>query len=380
VRADVVVIGAGPAGSAAAATLAAGGARVVLADKAAFPRDKICGDGLLPDALAALAALGAADGVRAAAHPVSWLRLRGAASGTVRLPLAGLVVRRHTLDALLVEHARRAGAEVLSGAALTGLDAGPGGFAAARMATAAGEVAIAAGAFVLATGAARRPRELAGLGEGKPRSAVALRGYARLAGLPDDELLVDLRSDLAGGYAWAFGVGDGLWNVGCGLPHDSRRTASLGKSLERFLRELGGAEWVTPPRGAPLLTAFPRMPFTRANLAAVGDAAGLTRPFSGEGIGPSLWSGVAIAESLLAQPRARGVDAYRRRMVRRYRRDFAAWRLGELFLNYPRLGEWLIAKAQHPGAQRRLAAMLADTLPAERVLSPWGLVRLLIRR
>ncbi len=379
-RADVVVIGAGPAGSAAAATLARGGARVVLADKAAFPRDKVCGDGLLPDAVAALAAIGAGDAVRSAAHPVSSLRLRGAASGSVRLPLAGLVLRRHALDALLVEHARRAGAELLSGAALTRFDAGSGRLSAVSLATSAGDVTITAGAFVLATGAARRPRELAGLGGGKARSAVAIRGYTRLAGLPEDELLVDLRPDLAGGYAWAFGVGDGIWNVGCGLPRDSRSTVSLTKALEGFVRDVGGAEWVTPPRGAPLLTSFAKMPFTRDNVAAVGDAAGLTRPFSGEGIGPSLWSGVAIGECLLRHAGPDGVAAYRRRMLARYRRDFRAWRLGELFLNFPRLGEWLIAKAHHPGAQRRLAAMLADTLPAEQVLSPWGLVRLLIRR
>jgi geranylgeranyl reductase family protein len=380
VKADVVVIGAGPAGSAAAATLAAGGARVVLADRATFPRDKICGDALLPDALAALVAIGAADDIRRVSHPVSWLRLRGAASGTVRVPLSGLVIRRHELDALLVEQACRAGADLIPGATLAGLDDGAAGVAAARLATAAGDVAIEARAFVLATGAARRPREIAGLGAGKERSAVALRGYAQLPGLPEDELVIDLRGELAGGYAWAFCAGDGVWNVGCGLPRDSRRATSLGKALERFLRDLGGKEWTVPPRGAPLLTAFPKMPFTRANLAAVGDAAGLTRPFSGEGIGPSLWSGVAVGECLLREAGSGGVERYRCRMVARYRRDFRAWRLGEQFLNFPRLGEWLIAKAHHPGAQRRLAAMLADTLPAERVLSPWGLVRLLIRR
>jgi menaquinone-9 beta-reductase len=379
-RRDVVVIGAGPAGSAAAAVLAAGGARVVLADRTAFPRDKICGDGLLPDAIAALSRLGAADAVRAAAHPVSRLRFRGARQGTVALPVAALVLRRSVLDALLVERAVAAGAELLAGAALAALERTGGAFSAARFATAGGEVTVAARAFVLATGAARRPRELAGLGEGRPRSAVALRGYARLRGLPEDELLVDLRGELAGGYAWAFGGADGVWNLGCGLTRENRRVVSLGKALEAFLRELGGSGWVEAPRGAPLLTAFPAMPFVRDNLAAVGDAAGLTRPFSGEGIGPSLWSGIAAGECLLGEADASGVAAYRRTIASRYRRDFRAWRLGERFLRYPRLGEWLIGKAQHPGAQRRLAAVLSDTLPAQRVLSPWGLVRLLARR
>jgi geranylgeranyl reductase family protein len=380
VRADIVVIGAGPAGSAAAAVLAAGGARVVLADRAAFPRDKICGDALLPDALAALARLGAEREVRRAGHAVAALRLRSYGGRSVRLPLDGVVMRRAALDALLVARAAAAGAEVLPGATLAGLDGDGRNFAAARFFTSTGETTVAARAIVLASGAARRPRELAGLGEGEPRSAIALRGYARLAGFPVDELLIELRAELAGGYAWAFCAGGGVWNVGCGLPGGSRHAGSLGKAAERLLRDLGGGEWSVPPRGAPLLTAFDGLPFTRGNLAAVGDAAGLTRPFSGEGIGPALWSGIAAGECLLEGDPAAGVAAYRRRMLARYRKEFRAWRFGELFLRFPRLGEWLVAKAQHPGAQRRLAALLAGTVAAERVLSPWGLVRLLVRR
>ena len=182
-RADVLVIGAGPAGSAAAAVLAAGGARVVLADRAAPGRDKVCGDGLLPDAVAALAALGAEGEVRRAGQAVVALRLRGAGGGGVALPVNGVVIRRSELDALLVAGAAAAGAELLTGATLAGLERDGRTFTAARFLTATGETAVAARAFVLATGAARRPRELAELGEGEARSAVALRGYVRLAGV-----------------------------------------------------------------------------------------------------------------------------------------------------------------------------------------------------
>ena len=379
-KTDVLVIGAGPAGSAAAAVLAAGGARVVLADRSSFPRDKVCGDGLLPDALAALAELGVEREVRQAGHAVAALRLRAGDAGSVRLPLDGVVMRRTRLDALLVERATAAGAELLAGAALAGFERDGRAFAAARFQTASGEATVSARAFLLATGAAHRPRELAGLDGGGARPAVALRGYARLAGPPDDELLIQLGADLAGGYAWAFCAGGGLWNVGCGVARGRRGAAPLGKAADRLLSVLGGSEWSVPPRGAPLLTAFGGVPFVARNLAAVGDAAGLTRPFSGEGIGPSLWSGVIAARCLLGVDPAFGVEAYRRRMLARYRRDFRAWRFGELFLRFPRLGEWLVAKAQHPGAQRWLAALLAGTVPAERVISPWGLVRLLLRR
>jgi flavin-dependent dehydrogenase len=379
VRADVLVVGAGPAGSAAAAVLAAGGARVVLADAAVFPRDKVCGDGLLPDAVAALAELGAEREVRRAGHPIAALRLRDAGAGAVRVPADGAVVRRAVLDALLAGRAAVAGAELLTGATLVGFERSGGRFVGARLRTAAGETTVAARAFVLATGAARGPRELAGLGGGG-RPAVAVRGYARLSGLPRDELLLDLRADLTGGYAWAFCTGGDEWNVGCGLPHDSRHAGSLVQAGGRFLRELGGAAWSSPPRGAPLLTSFPALPLARANLVAVGDAAGLTRPFSGEGIGPSLSSGIAAGRCLLADASAGGAAAYRRTMLRRYRADFRAWRFGERFLRYPRLVRWLVARAQHPGAQRRVAAVIAGTLPVERVVSPLGLLRLLVGR
>jgi flavin-dependent dehydrogenase len=379
VRADVLVIGAGPAGSAAAAVLAAGGARVVLADAAEFPRDKVCGDGLLPDALAALAELGAEAEVRCAGHPITALRLRDSGAGTVRVPADGAVVRRVVLDALLAGRAAAAGAEPLAGATLVGFERSGDEIAAARLRTATGDTVVPASAFVLATGAARGPRELAGLcGGGRP--AVAARGYARVSGLPRDELLLDLRADLAGGYAWAFCIGGDEWNVGCGLPHDSRHAGSLVQAAGRFLCELGGAAWSSPPRGAPLLTSFPAPALAHANLVAVGDAAGLTRPFSGEGIGPSLWSGIVAGRSLLAAASAAGAAAYRREILRRYRADFRAWRFGERFLRHPRLVRWLVGKARHPGAQRRVAALVAGTLPVERIVSPLGLLRLLMRR
>lgn len=375
--ADVAVIGAGPAGSAAAAVLAAGGARVALADRAVFPRDKVCGDGLLPDALAALAELPVGERVRELAQPVRGVRLRSMGGRTVVLPLAGAVIRRLHLDALLLEGAAAAGAAVISGT-LAGITAGDSATA-VRLSTAVGEVSIRAGAVLLATGAARRPRELAGFGDSALRSAVALRGYARLGRLAEDELLIDLSEELAGGYAWAFHVGGGLWNVGCGLAGGRAKRTSMARLANRFLADLGGS-WEAAPSGAPLLTVFPRLPFTRGPVAAVGDAAGLTRPFSGEGIGPSLWSGIVAAHSLLERPGTAGIELYRRRILARYRRDFRAWRLGEMFLRVPRLGGWLVARAHHPGARRKLAAVLADEIPAARVLSLWGLLRLLVRR
>lgn len=378
-RADVLVLGAGPAGSAAAAVLARGGARVVLADRAAFPRDKVCGDALLPDALAALGELGARAAVSAVAHPVTAVTLSAPPVAPVRLAVAGAVLRRERLDALLLEHAIAAGAQFLPGAALERLTSESGRFTSARLATADGSADVSAEAIVLATGAARAPRRLAGLERLPLRSAAALRGYARLEGVAPDELLVAFPDQLPGGYVWAFPCGAGEFNVGCGIFAGSS-APSLAATLRSWAASLG-ARFEIAPGGAPLLTTFLQGPFTHANLAAVGDAAGLTRPLSGEGIGPALASGIAVARELLVSPGADGVAAYRRWAVGRWAREWRAWQFGEAVVGHPRLTRWVVAQAaRHEGARRRCAAVLAGTLAPARVLSPLGLLRLLLAR
>ena len=378
-RADVLVLGAGPAGSAAAAVLARGGARVALADRASFPREKVCGDALLPDALAALGELGARVAFDAVAHPVSAIALSAPPTGPVRLAVAGAVLQRGRLDALLLEHAVAAGAWFLPGATLERLAFESGRFTAARLATENGVVDVAAEAIVLATGSARGPRRLAGLERRPLRSAAALRGYARIEGAAADELQVAFLDELPGGYVWAFPYGPGEFNVGCGIFADSS-ASSLGAALHRWTASLG-ATFEIAPAGAPLLTFFPRGAFTRANLAAVGDAAGLTRPLAGEGIGPALASGIALARALLVSPGAAGVTAYRRWAVGRWAREWRAWQFGEAVVGHPRLTRSVVAQAaRHEGARRRCTAVLAGTLAPGRVLSPLGLLRLFLAR
>jgi flavin-dependent dehydrogenase len=241
-------------------------------------------------------------------------------------------------------------------------------------------VTIAADAFLIATGAARKPREVAGLGPSGP-SAAALRGYTRVDGLAREELLVALLRELPAGYAWAFPGPDDLWNVGCGVFAGIRGAPPLSRLLERFRAGIGGRPWERPPSGAPLVTSFPSRVIARANLAAIGEAAGLTRPFSGEGIGPSLESGLLAARCLTELSGEAGVAAYRRELVRRYRSDFRAWRFGEIFLRTPRLIDLIVHRAgRFPGALRRCADVLGGTTSAGAVLSPFGLMRLVLGR
>jgi menaquinone-9 beta-reductase len=376
---DVAVIGAGPAGCAAAAALATGGARVALADRAEFPRDKTCGDGLLPDAQRALAELGVLDAVAAAGTTAPTLAMRTASGLQARFPVPSVVARRRDVDRILLERAVAAGAVFLPGHAFERVTRVHDHVATVQLAAATGHVELAARAFLVATGAARRPRELAGLGGGGV-SAAALRGYATVGGLPGDELLIALLGELPRGYAWAFPGPEGAWNVGCGVFAGARQAPSLGKVLARFLASIGGT-WREPPQGAPLVTSFPALAFARGNLAAIGEAAGLTRPFSGEGIGPALESGLMAARCLLAAPDEGGIAAYARELRRRYAGDLRAWRFGEQFLRVPRLVDAIVRRANRfPGALRRCAAVLGGTMSASRVLSPWGLLRLIAGR
>ena len=379
ITADVVVCGAGPGGAAAATVLARGGARVLLVDRAVFPREKICGDGLLPDALEALAELGLSP--TGLAPAVSALRLVTSSGRWLRVPVSARVVRRRDLDAAVLAGALTAGAELVTGAELAGFDADGAGFRVARLATPAGPILAEAGAFVLATGAAQRPRAMAGLTARRRERAVAVRGYVAGAELPADEMRVSLLADLPLGYAWAFPLPDGAWNLGCGVMAGRTGAPPLTRVAERYRALCGGGGWLSPPRGAPLLTFHPSGPAGRANLAAVGDAAGLTRPFSGEGIGPALASGALAARCLLAEPGVAGVARYRRELRARYAGDFAAWRFGARLLRLSWLVDAAVGRAaRFPGALRRLSGVLGGTISAQRVLSPLGLVRLALGR
>lgn len=376
---DVCIVGAGPAGTAAATVLARGGARVVLADRASFPREKVCGDGLLPDAVAVMDELGVPVPASTVARAPG-LAMRTASGRAVRFDVPGVVVRRRDLDQALLDGAISSGAEFLAGHALAGIRDEEDGRCVVALASAGRVVEVEADALLVATGAAPGAPRLVGLGP-RARPGAALRGYADVPGRDADALLVALLPELRRGYAWAFPGAGGVWNVGAGVFAGARRVPPLSAVLDRFLAGLGG-RWVEKPRGAPLLTSFPRAPIVRGRVALVGEAAGLTRPFSGEGIGPAMRSGVIAASSLLAKPSPRGgLSDYERRLKDEFARDFGAWRFGERLLAFPGLVEAIVARAtRFPGALRRCAGVLGGTIPARRVLSPVGLLRLLVGR
>ena len=340
---EVAVVGGGPAGAAAAISLARAGVDVVLVDKARFPRDKCCGDGLTVAALRELEALGLRPESVPGWQVVHDVHLRSPSGRQVHLPLPrgqgqyAVCVPRLSLDAALVDLARAAGAKVHDGHALRG--------AAVRGAGVELEVeglgTVRAAYAVGADGAWSPLRKALGAHQpGYLGDWHAFRQYFRNCGPGARDLWVWFDADLLPGYMWSFPLPGGRANVGFGLERnegfDAHRMGELWPELLRrpHVRQvLGeGAEaegphkaWPIPARvrSATLATGGGRALF-------VGDAACATDPLTGEGIAQALLTGRAAAEAIVragADDPVAAAAAYERSVRREL---FADHRLGDL--------------------------------------------------
>ncbi len=309
------MVGAGPAGCAAAlaARSARAGARVLLLDRADFPRDKACGDGVAPHVLDVLATLGVT-GLLDDLPTVRTLELSlgpWAASRDMRRP--AWVVPRRVLDARLVEAAFAAGAQLRRHRV--------------RDVRVAGDRVVLDGdiearVVVGADGAGSVVRPAAGLGTPRNR-ALALRGYAPTPPSRSGRQVIRFDADRRSAYAWSFDRGDGWSNVGYGevlrrgRPHPTRRRLLDG--LEGLLpgATSGARDWVG--HHLPLSTARWRHPDGRLLLA--GDAAALVNPLSGEGLYYAVASGAAAGRAAVTGDGAHAGAAYRlavRRLLDRH--------------------------------------------------------------
>jgi geranylgeranyl reductase family protein len=286
---DAIVVGAGPAGSATALRLARAGAKVLLLDRARFPRDKPCGGGLTGRAVRELpvdVAPVVEDAVRAFE-----VRL-GYRSRFVRRSEAPLVLmtQRRRLDAFLGEQAAEAGADFRDGITVGGLAIGPDG-----VTLQAGGERVSADALVGADGVNGFVAKAAGLGGGI-LYGIALEGNGPLRPEQRGRATVEV-GVVPGGYGWVFPKADHA-NYGVG------GWAAEGPRLRRHLRRLCAVHGVDVDGLSDLHGR--RLPMRRTTAAArgrvllVGDAAGLVDPLSGDGISEALLSARLAAEAIVA--------------------------------------------------------------------------------
>ena len=310
---DVVVVGAGPAGSAAAlgALSEDRSLRVLLLDRSTFPRDKSCGDGIAPHVLDALCAVGA-DDVVDGWTPIHQLELsHGDVRVEGRMAREVHVVPREVFDARLVERAVAAGA-VLRQHRATSVTTDPP--------LVSGE--LRAEVVIGADGAHSLVRE-ALLGRRRESRALAIRGYAPTTPALSGRQVIRYGDRRQPSYAWAFDRGDGLANVGYGelLPGEDRGQQPSRQLLLEQLETLvpGAAATGTGWRGHHLPLSSWRWDQPDGPVLLAGDAAGLVNPMTGEGIYYAVATGLAAgrtAARAVAARRPEGAGAQHRREVR----------------------------------------------------------------
>lgn len=339
---DVIVVGAGPSGSTMARECASRGLDVLLIDKASFPRDKPCGGGVNLRA-ARLLPFDLEPVIERRIHGIQ-VTIGGGDGFTRRSPTPlSYLTQRRCLDSFLMEQALRAGVTFRDQTPIRSID-----HEGANLTVRSGNSAFSGRVVVAADGANGLTSRLVGM-DGPRWRGIALEANISPDAFPrrwDDVFAID-SGQVPGGYGWLFPKGDHL-NVGVGGWNSAGPL--LRKSLDALTRMYGldpGKFWGL--RGHPLPVRRPGAPLVARRALAVGDAAGLLDPLTGEGIYAAFWSGIAAARHVKAflsgtenslQPYAREVESVLGRELR------VAVQLRDLFHASPRLFTGALGRSQ----------------------------------
>lgn len=314
---DVIVVGAGPAGSAAATRLSQNGFKVLLIDKKHFPREKVCGDCLTPTALTAVKELGLLEKLENKAYKLTGVKI--IASGIKENktdfnflsdhPPFALVLSRKTFDYMLLKEAEKFGANIEEGFSVQKVFRDSGKYV-VEAEKSGKTYSFESNYVILSTGnSTDLIFKSAGLSQDDYRAiGVAIRSYVSFDSKAPNYMHILADQYLWPAMGWFFPAGDKIANTGIGfyLKDKNKFRSSLSDVLYQFLQKsvltdyLGGSlEILERPRSLKLLMGgLKRFPI-ETGLLLCGEAAGLVNPFTGEGMGPSMRSGLIACQTLM---------------------------------------------------------------------------------
>ncbi len=397
---DVIIVGAGPAGSTAAYFLAQAGVKVCLVDKQTFPRDKVCGDGVVGSILTRLEQMNLGDWMEENSFNAPQELLFSAPNGEAvhilpddRDRCYGRVIPRLTLDEAILRQAVKAGSDLLEGVKLTGMTR-----LAADRVQLSGEqksqtnIQLESHLLITADGAHASFTRQLGLVKGQP-DLVAIRAYFENVGGQESLLEIHYDRALMPGYAWIFPLRNGQANVGLGTHvHRSRqRDVDLKESLHRFIKNnpyarerLSQARMVGPLRGHPLRAQMSSITSVADNILVTGEAAGLVNPLNGEGIGTAVISGELAARqaqvALAAGDFSKSALSPYASALRKHigRNHFVAGMLRQL-LTVPDVLNRAVRRAQHDhDFAQTLFSVIVEVEPPSAILSPGFMLKLIV--
>ncbi len=381
---DTVIIGAGPAGLAAAITMAKHNYSVLLIDKKEFPRDKICGDGLTGDTLRVLKNFNLLDKIEKHGFISEKIELYTNKDTKFTLNNRVITLRRLNFDKILYDEANRLGIEFITGK-YNGITTEHKDYTELEISDSKSKKTkfISARYIIVSTGC-QSDNGIPHIFTDKINKPdlIAYRGYYKV-NWPISNLKVYFSEEIDPGYIWLFPMGNNIFNIGCGGKINKERAMKFKHCLKDFINRTNAkyfvhGEWINPPQGAFLRTNLCNInAFKKSkNIILAGESLGSTYPFTGEGIGKALDSGIIAGETCLhglisSDPSYNLSKEYIRHIKKRLRKFYYPYRGAYFALTKTPLKKYLFKKiCRSPRTVNFISKILDEKINPMQIFHP----------